>query len=134
MDQATTNGMDENEHQPQQPMEMLWSNILNNPAIQQFAANGGTGVEGMLENGELAQFVDNQQQQQTMMGDGGGGEENGAGGGTTDDQQLLDQAEALANCVAEKVVVSRRNGLGTFGSKLLRIFSVISDTSIRAQI
>lgn len=81
-----------NEQQPTQPMEMLWSNILNNPAIQQFA-NGASE-----ENG----FNCEDQQQPNPF-------DQGNGNGTTGADDQFDQTEMLANCIAEKVAVKISN-------------------------
>ena len=83
MDQAEMN----EQQQSSQPMEMLWSNILNNPAIQQFA-NGAPN--------EMNGFNCEDQQQNPFE------QANGNGTGAEDQ---FDQTEMLANCIAEKVAV-----------------------------
>lgn len=77
------------------PMEMLLSNILNNAHNQQHQSNGGATLEegfegsgggfGGLEGQELSTMVEQFQQQQQ-------------------------QNEALAERVAEKMVVSEKGG------------------------
>lgn len=98
--------------QHQQPMETLWSNILNNPAIQQFA-NGDLAAEmknvGICFGGVEEQQQDErdadelglgeEQREQQLMSEGGGED-----GQDEEGQMLIDQADLLANCVTEKLM------------------------------
>lgn len=118
----------ETQMQNQQPMDLLWSNILNNPAIQQFA-NGeltaemqndaGIGKFGAEEGADEAE-----EERQEQMRNGEAREEEEGNGEPIESEQLPQQqqqqqmdddegqmllecqTELLANCVADKVAVS----------------------------
>lgn len=83
-----------------QQIDMLWSNLLNNPAIQQFANGMAEGEfdQQKEEEDDSHQMNYNEQQEHNELVNN---DENGGEG----DQS--DQTEILANLVAEKVMVKK---------------------------
>ena len=81
-----------------QQIDMLWSNLLNNPAIQQFANGIAEREFEQHQKEEDDQMNYNEQQERNELGNN---DENGGEG----DQ--LDQTEILANLVGEKVMVNK---------------------------